>query len=149
MAEMGRGSLGRSADMTQNLDSAALERNLLLVCAGFAPGRVPLATVLRRSAHEPTVDGCWLSFESPTNDGGPSWKFRILTRDEEAARVLADALRKEEIYSVYPDGDRVRTILIGREDWGAEPKWIGGDISAAGVDSRQYTIGGNQAYGRK
>lgn len=103
--------------------------------------------VARKSALSAALDGCWLSFSTHTK-GAPSWSFRILARDEQAARMLANALKRKEVYSLSPDDYGVRTILISREDWGSEPKWIGGDISIAGVDPRLYTMGGNHAYVR-
>ena len=103
--------------------------------------------VTRKSANDPTQDGCTVSLTSKTK-GGRTWSFRILVRDEEAARTLASALKKEEIYSLSPDDFGVRTILFRRDDWGSEPKWIGGDISAASVDVQQYTLSGNHVYSK-
>ena len=72
-----------------------------------------------------------------------------MARDEEAARRLATALKKKEVSSISPDDFGIRTMLFRRQDWGSEPKWIGGDISVAEVDPDLYTFGGNQVYARK
>jgi hypothetical protein len=128
--------------------AAPLEKAILLVCAGSGRGRVPLAMVSRKCASAAMAIGDSLSFESRTRDG-PTWRIRIRTRDEKSAVTLADALHREEIYSLSPDDYNVRTIVFRRVDWGEEPKWIGGDISGSEVDSTQCVFGGNNVYSRK
>src|SRR5689334_13436755 len=100
-------------------------KQILLVCAGSGRGRVPFAMVSRDSARFATREVRWLSFVAPTNED-VVWSFRILARDEEAARRLETALKKKEVYSLSPDDFGIQTIVIRRNDWGSEPRWIGG-----------------------
>lgn len=124
------------------------EKDMLLVCAGSGRGRVPFALVSRDSGAAVVQEGSWLSFASETKDS-PTWFFRILTRDDQAAHTLMRALKKKEVYSLSPDDFGVRTIVFRREDWGPTPRWIGGDISTAEVDASLYRFEGNNVYGLK
>jgi hypothetical protein len=124
------------------------EKDMLLVCAGSGPGRVPFAFVSRDSGTAVIQEGCWLSFTSKI-ENSPAWFFRILTRDDRASQTLMHALKKKEVYSLSPDDFGVRTIVFRREDWGPMPRWIGGDISAADVDASLYRFGGNNVYDLK
>ena len=121
---------------------------LLLVCAGSGKGRVPYAMVRRKDAQAIQREGNWLSFDSSFK-GKRIWSIRILTESSQAADHLADSLKNKMIYSFCPDDFSIRTIILQHEESGPEPKWIGGDISSAGVDPSLYSREGNNAYGRK
>jgi hypothetical protein len=123
-------------------------RRVLMVCAGSGKGRAPYAMVTRKSAQAIKQEGEWLSFDS-SYKGRRVWSIRILTENPQAAAHLADSLKRKKIYSVCPDDFSIRTILLQNDESGPDPKWIGGDISLAGVDPTLYTLGGNNAYGRK
>ncbi|MDR1282863.1 MAG: hypothetical protein LBK99_18875 [Opitutaceae bacterium] len=122
-------------------------RRILLVCAGSGKGRVPYAIVSRKSAQTVKQEGDWLSFDSSFK-GKRVWTIRILTENPQAAAHLADSLKRKKIYSLCPDDFSIRTITLQNDASGPNPKWIGGDISLAGVDSSLYTLGGNNAYGK-
>jgi len=119
-----------------------------MVCAGSGKGRAPYAIVSRKSAQAIKQEGYWLSFDSSFK-GRRVWNIRIRTSNPQAAAQLADSLKRKKIYSLCPDDHSIRTIILQHDESGPEPKWIGGDISLAGVDSSLYALGGNNAYRRK
>ena len=132
----------------KRLKEYLIMRRILLVCAGSGKGRSPYAIVSRESAQAIKQDGGWLSFDSSFK-GRRVWSIRILTENSQAAEQLADALKRKKIYSLCPDEYGIRTIILRHDESGPDPKWIGGDISLAGVDPSLYVRGGNNAYGRK
>lgn len=119
-------------------------RDLLLVCAGSGPGRVPLAMVSRTAASTASISGRHVRFHYPLSPT-ISWHFIVMAKSEPCARTLLDALTRKKISSIHPN-DEIDAILFYRDDWGDEPQWIGGDLSLAKVSSSDYIMNSNQAY---
>lgn len=118
------------------------EGSLLLIGAGSGPGRAPLALVSRDVGATATVAGDEVHVDE---DNG--WHFTLIAVSAEIAGELAARLARRELYSIHPDG-QVATIVFRHDKW-QEPRWIGGDISRAGVDPSDYVRNGNNAYVHK
>ncbi len=120
------------------------ERELLLICAGSEPGRVPFAMVTREAGTAATISDREVSIDYLIDDV-TSWHITIIAKTNQFAQDLVRRLAQQELYTIHPDS-QIEAIIFRRDDWGAEPRWIGGDLSLAEVSPVDYIQNGNRAY---
>jgi|GEM_PF-6150747 len=120
------------------------EREMLLVCAGSEPGRVPFAIITRKAGAAATIFNREVCIDYFIDDA-TSWHITIIAKTTQLAQNVHRRLARRELYTIHPDA-QIDAILFRRSDWGTEPRWIGDDLALAEVSPFDYIQNGNRAY---
>jgi hypothetical protein len=134
------------AQLREGVRQWRFTRNLLIVDFGSGPGRVPLVMLSRSEVADVVHRGTQVSFSSRSAEHH-SWRFVVHTTTSAAADRISRELRCRVRHILEPLGEITCIVHSRPEEEGiARPRWIGGDISIAGVPQPEYWRNANGAW---